>query len=41
VETEEYPEGEIIEEIQQGYLLGDKVIRPAIVKVAQKPKKSL
>jgi len=38
IETDKYPEGEIIEEIQRGYLLGEKVIRPAVVKVAKSPK---
>lgn len=34
VESEEHDEGIVIEEIQKGYLLKDKVIRPAMVKVS-------
>jgi molecular chaperone GrpE len=33
-ETEDYPDGICIEEIQRGYRLGDRVLRPALVKVA-------
>jgi molecular chaperone GrpE len=35
-QTEEYPEETIINELQKGYKLGDKVIRPAMVSVAVK-----
>jgi len=28
-------EGEVIEELQRGYMLGDKLLRPAMVKVAK------
>jgi len=34
VESDEYEEGIVVEEIQKGYLLKDKVIRPAMVKVS-------
>ena len=34
VESEEHEEGMIVEEIQKGYMLKDKVIRPAMVKVS-------
>ena len=34
--TDEYPEETIIKELQKGYKLGDKVIRPALVDVAVK-----
>lgn len=34
--TEEYPEETIINELQKGYKLGDKVLRPALVNVAVK-----
>jgi molecular chaperone GrpE len=37
VETSESKEGTIIEECFPGYLMGDKVIRPAKVKVAKAP----
>lgn len=35
VESEEYPEGTVVEEMQKGYLLKDKVLRPAMVKVSK------
>ncbi|MNO06142.1 heat shock protein GrpE [compost metagenome] len=34
VESEEFEEGIVVEEIQKGYLLKDKVLRPAMVKVS-------
>ncbi len=34
VESDEYEEGIVVEELQKGYLLKDKVIRPAMVKVS-------
>jgi molecular chaperone GrpE len=34
VESEEYGEGIVVEELQKGYMLKDKVIRPAMVKVS-------
>ena len=34
VETDEYEEGIVVEEVQKGYLLKDKVLRPAMVKVS-------
>lgn len=34
VESEEYEEGIVVEEIQKGYMLKDKVLRPAMVKVS-------
>ncbi len=33
-ETDEHPDGYIIEEMQRGYRLGDRVLRPSMVKVA-------
>jgi len=32
--TNEYPEHTVIAELQKGYKLGDKVLRPALVNVA-------
>ena len=32
--TSEYPENTIIAELQKGYKLGDKVLRPSLVNVA-------
>lgn len=37
VETSEYEEGIIIEEMVKGYKIGDRTIRPARVKVVKKP----
>ena len=37
VETDDYPENTIVEEIQPGYVQNDKIIRPARVKVAVSP----
>lgn len=37
VETDDVPEGTVIEEVQKGYLLHGKVLRPALVKVARRP----
>lgn len=34
VESDEYEEGFVVEELQKGYLLKDKVLRPAMVKVS-------
>ena len=33
--SDEYGEGTVIEELQKGYLLGSRVLRPAMVKVAE------
>ncbi len=38
-EVEGYEDGQIIEEVQKGYMLGDKVLRPSMVRVAKKPQK--
>jgi molecular chaperone GrpE len=34
VESEEFGEGIVVEEVQKGYILKDKVLRPAMVKVS-------
>ncbi|WP_028561681.1 nucleotide exchange factor GrpE [Paenibacillus pinihumi] len=34
VESEEYEEGIVVEEVQRGYILKEKVLRPAMVKVS-------
>ena len=36
-ESDEYPEGTVTEELQKGYLLGDQVLRPSLVKVSSGP----
>ena len=33
-ETDEHPENTVVEELQKGYTLGDRVLRPTMVKVA-------
>jgi molecular chaperone GrpE len=33
-ETKDYPSGTIIDVVQEGYWIGDKVLRPALVRVA-------
>jgi len=38
VETEEYEDGEIVEEEQPGYVFHNIVLKPPVVKVAKKPK---
>ena len=35
VETEDHPPDTVIEEIQKGYAIGDRVIRPSRVVVAK------
>lgn len=34
VPTKDYDEGTVIEEVRKGFMLGDKVIRPSMVKIA-------
>ncbi len=36
-ETQEYPDGMVIEEFSRGYMIGSRVLRPAKVKVAVAP----
>lgn len=36
-ESDEYPEGVVMEELQRGYMLGDEVLRPTVVKVSKGP----
>lgn len=38
VETEDYPDGAVMEEVRTGYLLNDRLLRPAQVKVAKNVK---
>ncbi|HRZ87323.1 MAG TPA: nucleotide exchange factor GrpE [bacterium] len=35
VETEEHPENVVVEELQKGYLLNDRLLRPSMVKVSK------
>lgn len=36
-QTDQYPEGTVVEELMRGYMLGDRVLRHAMVKVAAAP----
>jgi molecular chaperone GrpE len=36
-ETDEYPDNTVIDEVQRGYRLRDRVLRPALVRVANNP----
>jgi len=36
-EMQGYEEGQIIDEVQKGYMLGERVLRPALVQVAKSP----
>jgi ribosomal protein S6 len=36
VESEEHEDGTVIEEIQKGYRLNDRILRPALVMVSKK-----
>ena len=38
VETDEVPDHQVIDELQRGYRLRDRVLRAAMVRVAQNPK---
>lgn len=38
VETRDFPDHQVIEELQKGYKLKDRLLRPAMVRVAQNPK---
>ena len=35
--SDEHREGEVMEELQRGYKLGDRLLRPSMVKVAKRP----
>ena len=37
VETSDSPEHEVLEELQRGYKIKDRLLRPAMVKVAKNP----
>ena len=39
IPSDEHPENTVVEEIQTGYTLGDRVLRPALVKVAKEKSK--
>ena len=35
--SDEHREGEVMQELQRGYTIGDRLLRPAMVKVAKRP----
>jgi molecular chaperone GrpE len=37
VETSDVPDHEVLEELQRGYKIKDRLLRPAMVKVAKNP----
>src|SRR6185436_4676850 len=39
VETAEFPDETVLEELQSGYTLNDRVLRPTLVKIAKNPAK--
>lgn len=39
--TDQYPEGTVVEELVRGYLIGDRVLRHAMVKVAAAPEPTI
>jgi molecular chaperone GrpE len=39
VESNEHPDHQVIEELQHGYKLKDRLLRPAMVRVATNPNK--
>jgi molecular chaperone GrpE len=40
VETDEEPDGIVVEEVRRGYMYKDRVLRASVVKVARSPRKS-
>lgn len=40
-ESQEFSEGVVIEEFRRGFLLGDRLLRPAMVKVSSGPGKGV
>jgi len=39
-ESDTHPEGVVMEELQRGYIMGDDVLRPSVVKVSKGPRPS-
>jgi molecular chaperone GrpE len=37
IETKEFPDHQVLEEIRRGYKIRDKLLRPALVKIAENP----
>ena len=40
IETDDKEEGVVVQEIQSGYTMHDRLLRPAMVGVSRKPKKN-
>lgn len=40
VPSDELPEGRVVEELRSGFMLGNKVLRPSLVKVSYRPNQS-
>ena len=40
VDTISAPDNQVLEEVQRGYMLRDRLLRPALVRVARNPKRS-
>jgi molecular chaperone GrpE len=36
-DSADHREGEVMQELQRGYLIGERLLRPAMVKVARRP----
>jgi molecular chaperone GrpE len=36
-DSTDHREGEVMQELQRGYLIGERLLRPAMVKVARRP----
>ncbi|MDQ6790706.1 MAG: nucleotide exchange factor GrpE [Candidatus Dormibacteraeota bacterium] len=39
-ESSEHPEGTLVEELRRGYRIGDRVLRPSLVKLARRPEEA-
>jgi molecular chaperone GrpE len=37
IETKEFPDHQVMEEIRRGYKIRDKLLRPALVRIAENP----
>jgi len=37
IETKEFPDHQVLEEIRRGYKIRDKLLRPALVRIAANP----
>jgi len=37
IETKEFPDHQVLEEIRKGYKIREKLLRPALVRIAENP----